>query len=191
VWRVEDGSKVARLVDEFAEVMPRVEAAPTIEEGVCSADIVCAATNSDRAVVPRARLKPGTHVNVVGVNALGEGEVDADTIRDSLIVVESRAAALAGPNSAGAFELRRAIETGVITADHVHAEIGELLSGTMTGRTDDRQITLYRSVGVAVQDAAAAGLVVRAAQRCGVGTLLALEAIPPGGSSGSAETANA
>jgi hypothetical protein len=58
------------------------------------------------------------------VNASGEGEVDAETIRDSLVVVESRAAALAGPSSAGAFELRRAIESGVIAADHVHAEIG-------------------------------------------------------------------
>jgi ornithine cyclodeaminase len=67
-------------------------------------------------------------VNVVGVNASGEGEVDAETIRDSLVVVESRAAALAGTASAGAFELRRAIESGLITIDHVHAEIGELLS---------------------------------------------------------------
>jgi len=136
---------------------------------------VCATTHGDRAVVRRDWLKPGAHLNVVGVNASGEGKLDAATIRDSLIVVESRAAALAGPTSAGAFELRRAIESGLITADHVDTEIGELLSGTMTGRSDDRQITLYRSVGVAVQDAAAAGLVVRAAQRCGVGTSLAAE----------------
>jgi ornithine cyclodeaminase len=170
-----DASKVTRLVDEFAELEPRMEAAPSIEEGVRSADIVCATTHSDRPVVRRPWLRPGSHVNVVGVNASGEGEVDAETIRDSLVVVESRAAALAGPTSAGAFELRRAIETRLITADHVHAEIGELLSGTVTGRTDDRQITLYRSVGVAVQDAAAAGLVLRAAQRRGVGTVLAVE----------------
>ena len=53
----------------------------------------------------------------------------------------------------------------MLTADHVHAEIGELVSGTATGRSDDRQLTVYRSVGVAVQDAAAAGLVLRRAQR--------------------------
>jgi Ornithine cyclodeaminase/mu-crystallin family len=63
-------------------------------------------------------------------------------------------AAFEGPSSAGAFEPRRAIECEVITADHVHAEISELISGTMTGRSDDRQMTLYRSVGVAVPDAA-------------------------------------
>jgi alanine dehydrogenase len=176
-----DAAKVARLVDEFAEVGPRVEAAPSIEEGVQSADVVCAATHSDRPVVRRPWLRPGTHVNVVGWNASGEGEVDAETIRDSLVVVESRAAALAGPTSAGAFELRRAIESGVITADHVHAEIGELVSGTVTGRSDDGQITLYRSVGVAVQDAAAAGLVLREALRHGVGTVLALEEMTAAG----------
>ena len=170
-----DVARVARVVDAFAEVTPRVEAAPSIEEGVRTADIVCATTHSDRPVVRRPWLRPGTHVNLVGVNASGEGEVDADAIRDSLVVVESRAAALAGPSSAGAFELRRAIEGGMITTDHVHAEIGELVLGTLTGRIDDRQITLYRSVGVAVQDAAAAGLVLREAQRQGVGTVLALE----------------
>jgi ornithine cyclodeaminase/alanine dehydrogenase-like protein (mu-crystallin family) len=89
--------------------------------------------------------------------------------------VESRAAALAGPTSAGAIELRRAIESGVIAADHVHAEIGELVSGTATGRSDDRQLTLYRSVGVAIQDAATVGLVLREAQRHGIGAVLALE----------------
>ena len=172
-----DPAKVARLVDEFAEVRPLVEAAPSIEEGVRSADIVCAATHSDRPVVRRPWLRPGTHVNIVGWNASGAGEVDAETIRDSLVVVESRAAALAGPSSAGAFEVRRAIERGVITADHVHAELGELVAGTATGRSDDRQLTLYRSVGVAVQDAAAAGLVLRAAQSTGVGTIVALEDI--------------
>jgi ornithine cyclodeaminase len=176
-----DAAKVARLVDEFAEFGPRVEAAASIEEGVRSADVVCAATHSDRPVVCRAWLRPGTHVNVVGWNASGDGEVDAETIRDSLVVVESRAAALVGPASAGAFELRRAIESGVIAADHVHAEIGELLSGTVTGRSNDRQITLYRSVGVAVQDAAAAGLVVRSAQRRGVGTALELEEVAAAG----------
>jgi ornithine cyclodeaminase/alanine dehydrogenase-like protein (mu-crystallin family) len=170
-----DAAKVARLVDELAEVGPRVEAARSIEEGVRCADIVCATTHSDRPVVRRQWLRPGTHVNVVGVNASGEGEIDAETIRDCLVVVESRAAALAGSSSAGAFELRRAIESGLIAADHIHAEIGEVVSGTMIGRSNDRQLTLYRSVGVAVQDAAAAGLVLRSAQQRGVGTVLTLQ----------------
>jgi ornithine cyclodeaminase/alanine dehydrogenase-like protein (mu-crystallin family) len=95
-----------------------------------AAEWLCAATHSDRPVVLRPWLRPGTHVNVVGWNASGEGEVDAETIRDSLVVVESRAAALAGPTSAGAFEIRRAIESRVITADHVPCIGRSLAVGT-------------------------------------------------------------
>jgi ornithine cyclodeaminase len=95
-------------------------------------------------------------------------EVDAETVRDSLVVVESRAAVLAPP-PAGSNDLLWAIRDGAITADHIHAEIGELVSGTKPGRTSPRQLTLYKSVGVAVQDAAAAALVLAAARERGVG----------------------
>jgi ornithine cyclodeaminase/alanine dehydrogenase-like protein (mu-crystallin family) len=74
------------------------------------------------------------------------------------VVVESRAAALAPP-PAGAVELLRAIAAGTIDEAHVHAELGELVADTTPGRTSDEQLTLYKSVGVAVQDAAAAALV--------------------------------
>jgi alanine dehydrogenase len=67
-------------------------------------------------------------------------------------------------------ELGRAIERGAIDADHVHAEIGEIVAGDRAGRTDDDQLTLYKSVGVAAQDAAAAALVLEAARARGVGT---------------------
>ena len=85
------------------------------------------------------------------------------------MIVESRVAALAAP-PAGAIELRRAIEQGAIDADHIHAEIGELASGRKQGRTGETQITFYKSVGVAVQDAAAAALVLQLAHERGVGT---------------------
>ena len=114
-------------------------------------------------------LRPGTHVNSVGYNTAGEGEVDVQTIRDALVVVESRSAALAAP-PAGAVELRRAIETGAIDVDHIHAEIGQIAAGDRAGRTDDYQLTLYKSVGVAVQDTAAAALIWEAARARGVGT---------------------
>jgi ornithine cyclodeaminase/alanine dehydrogenase-like protein (mu-crystallin family) len=78
--------------------------------------------------------------------------------------VESRAAALA-PFPAGSNDLLQPIRDGVITAGHVHAELGELVAGTRPGRQSPEQITLYKSVGVAVQDAAAAGLAIAAARR--------------------------
>ena len=146
-----------------------VEAADSIEAAVRGADVVCAATHTDTPVIRREWLRPGTHVNSVGFNTAGEGELDVDTIRDALLFVESRVAALAAPPT-GSVELHRALEAGVIGPDHVRAEIGELVAGTATGRTDDQQITLYKSVGVAVQDAAAAALVLKAASARGIGT---------------------
>jgi alanine dehydrogenase len=145
------------------------EAAADIEEAVRVADIVCATTHADAPVVRRTWLRPGTHVNSVGYNTAGEGEVDGDLVRDSLLVVESRSAVLAAPPS-GAVEIRGAIDAGLITSDHIHAEIGEIVSGVATGRADAEAITLYKSVGVAAQDAAAAALILAAAVRSGAGT---------------------
>ena len=86
----------------------------------------------------------------------------------SLLVVESRAAALAA-FPAGSNEIGWATRDGAITADHIHAELGELVSGTKPGRTSEDQITLDKSAGVAVQDAAAAMLVLSAAREAGAG----------------------
>jgi len=138
-----------------------------IEQAVREADVICACTHSAEPVVRREWLRPGTHVNSVGYNTAGR-EVDAATFRDALLVVESRAAALAKP-PAGSNDIAMAIAEGAMTPDHVHAELGELVSGARPGRADAAQITLYKSVGVAVQDAAAAALVLEAARREHVG----------------------
>jgi ornithine cyclodeaminase len=156
------------LVDDLLETGTAATALPSIEDAVRSADVVCAATHADEPVVRREWLRPGTHVNSVGYNIAGEGEVDVETMRDALVVVESRSAALTAP-PAGAVELARAIEAGAVDADLVQ-EIGEIAAGDRAGRTDAGQLTLYKSVGVAVQDAAAAGLILEAAHARGVGT---------------------
>jgi ornithine cyclodeaminase/alanine dehydrogenase-like protein (mu-crystallin family) len=154
----------ARLLDDGV----RATAAPSIEQAVRSADVVSATTHADRPVVRREWLAPGTHVNSVGYNLAGEGEIDLDTVRDALVVVESRKTAVAPP-PAGSIEVNAAIERGMVTPEHL-VEIGELVAGTARGRADDDQITLYKSVGVAIQDAAAAALVLRAASDRGAGT---------------------
>jgi alanine dehydrogenase len=138
-----------------------------IGQAVREADVVCACTHSREPVVRRAWLKPGTHVNSVGYNTAGR-EVDGETFRDALVVVESRTASLAPP-PAGSNDIAMAIAEGAMTREHVHAEIGELVSGARPGRADAQQITLYKSVGVAVQDAAAAAMVLEAARASGVG----------------------
>jgi alanine dehydrogenase len=168
-----DRSATERIASELIAVGTPAESAPTIEDAVRSADIVCATTHADTPVVRRGWLRPGTHVNSVGYNTAGDGEVDDEVIRDSLVVVESRDAVLAPPPS-GAVEIRRAIEAGIVTAGFIHAEIGEIVAGIAEGRRDDDAITLYKSVGVAVQDAAAAMLVLRAAAATTTGTAIDL-----------------
>jgi ornithine cyclodeaminase len=131
------------------------------EEALHGADVVAATTHSAEPIVKREWLSPGVHVNSVGANPSGRGEVDAATIAEALVAVESRESTLAPP-PAGAAEFSE--------GDHVDVvELGELVSGRRPGRTSPEQITLYKSVGVAVQDAAAAALVLAAARERSVG----------------------
>jgi ornithine cyclodeaminase len=136
-------------------------------QSFAGAHIICAATHAADPVVRGAWLAPGTHVTSVGLNADG-CEVDAAAVIRSLVVVETREAALA-PNAGGSNDLKWPIRDGLITADHISAEIGEIAAGTKPGRTSAEQITLYKSGGVAVQDAVAAQLVLDAARKKGVG----------------------
>ena len=142
------------------------------KEAFAGADVICATTHSAEPVLKGEWLEPGMHVNSVGLNPNGR-ELDGEAVRRALVVVEARGAALAPPPS-GSNDLRWAIRDGLIGEDHIHAEIGELISGARPGRTSPDQITLYKSVGVAVQDAVAAHLVLEAAERQGVGTDIAL-----------------
>jgi alanine dehydrogenase len=149
------------------EIGPHARAVSSYEEAIRNADVVAATTHSTDAIVRREWLSPGVHVNSVGLNPAGR-EVDEQTVADALLVVESRESAFAPP-PAGAPEL-----VGVSPAD-VHAELGELVAGTKRGRSSQDEITLYKSVGVAVQDVAAAALVLAAAQGRSVGLAIDLE----------------
>jgi ornithine cyclodeaminase len=131
------------------------------------AHIVCATTHAVEPVVKGVWLEPGTHVNSVGMNALGR-EADAEAVLRARVVVESREAALAPPPS-GANDLGWPIRDGLMTAEHIHAEVGEIVAGARPGRDAPGQITLYKSVGIAVQDAVAARLVYDAAVKRGLG----------------------
>src|SRR5579862_1847949 len=142
------------------------------QDAVEPADIVCATTHAVEPVVRRSWIAPGTHVTSVGYNPAGR-ELDGQTIVDALVCVESRRAALA-PVPAGSNDLTQPIRDGLISAEHIHAELGELVAGTRPGRTSPEQITVYKSVGVAVQDAAAAALVLARARAAGMGLELTL-----------------
>jgi ornithine cyclodeaminase len=160
--------KADALASELrAQGLP-ARAARSAEEAVRGADVVCTTTHALEPVIRREWLGAGAHVTSVGYNPDGR-ELDDATVADALVVVESRETALAPP-PAGSNDLTQPIRDGVIGPDHVHAELGELVAGTRAGRTSPEQITLYKSVGVAVQDAAAAALVLARAREAGAGT---------------------
>ena len=149
---------------EWAEVRVWSRRGSTsVEEAVRGAGVVCIATPATEPVLRREWLAPGAHVNSVGFTTQG-GELDPSLVRDALVVVESRESALAPP-PAGSTDLE-----GVREA----VELGELVAGTKPGRTSPQQLTLYKSVGVAVEDDAAAALALRGAEERGLGTVVEL-----------------
>jgi alanine dehydrogenase len=165
-----DEAKASALAREVSNDIGVAARGASFEDAVRAADVVCACTHSAEPVVRRAWLKDGTHVNSVGYNTAGR-EVDGETVAVALVVIESRAATLAPPPG-GSNDLLWPIRDGLIDAAHIHAELGELVTGARPGRGDARQITLYKSVGVAVEDAAAAGLVLRLARERGIGRMI-------------------
>lgn len=167
-----DQAKAEALAAELSGALGiETVAAPTYQAALDGAGIACAVTHAQQPVIHRGWLTPGVHVTSVGYG--GGREIDDETIRDALVCVESRQAALA-PYPTGSSDLLEPIRDGVITAGHVHAELGELVAGTRPGRQSPDQITLYKSVGVAVQDAAAAALVLAAAREQSAGQDISL-----------------
>jgi ornithine cyclodeaminase/alanine dehydrogenase-like protein (mu-crystallin family) len=141
-------------VREYSEV--RVAGRGEYEDAVRGADVVHAATHSPDPVVRAEWLSPGTHVSSVGYNAPGSEVDPAIVVSADVICVEARASAFA-PHPAGAPEL-----AGIDPERTV--ELGEVIAGTRPGRTNADELTLYKSVGIAVQDLAAASLVLAAAR---------------------------
>lgn len=146
--------------------LPELIIAPSAEEAVRGADVVVVATSSRQPVIERDWLGPGVHVNAVGASSPTASEIDTGTVAASALFCDSRESVR---NEAGEFQL--AIREGLIEGEsHIRAELGEVLAGLEPGRRDDHELTLYRSLGLAVQDLAAAELAVRTARANGLGT---------------------
>jgi alanine dehydrogenase len=146
-----------------------VQVAKAPAEAARQADIICTATTSSAPVFEDADVRPGTHINAVGAYTPHMQEVPAETVLRARVVIDHREASLA---EAG--DLLIPLQQGVMTEDHIYAELGEVAAGHKPGRASPEEITLFKSVGVAVQDVAAAGAVLEAAQRLGLGTEVAL-----------------
>ena len=157
-------SSSQKLAGEIAERPEKlsVNLASTPREAVRDADIVIAATTSATPLFDGDDLKPGAHVTGVGSFTPEMQEVDEKTVRRARIVVDSREACLA--------------EAGdiIITGAEIDAELGEIINGVKKGRRSDKEITFFKSVGIAVQDAVAASVALRAAEKKDLGVSVKL-----------------
>ena len=142
----------------------------TAEEAVRGADVVVTATTSSEPVLRRHWLAPGAHVNAVGASVPSARELDVETVVESALFCDSRESL-----RAEAGEYRLAVEQGAIDADGlVRGSLGEVLAGLAPGRRGPDELTVFRSLGLAVEDLAAALHAVAAAQRLGLGVEVAL-----------------
>lgn len=128
-----------------------VEVAESAQSAVSQADIICTTTSAREPVLQGEWLKRGVHVNAVGASTRAARELDTEAVRRSRLFVDRRESAL---NEAGDFLLAR--EDGAISDDHIIDELGELLTGRAEGRRSDHEITLFKSLGLAIEDVAAA-----------------------------------
>jgi len=134
-----------------AEMSLPFVAAQDAQEAVSHADIICTLTAAPEPILSGEWVQPGTHVNVVGSGYAGPAEVDNDLVVRSRFFVDSREGVL----QQGA-EFLRAKAAGLITDEHIVAEIGQVLAGDVAGRRSDDEITVYKSLGHVVQDLASA-----------------------------------
>ena len=138
-------------------------------KAVKNADVVCTATTSNSPVFPGSSLQPGTHINAIGSFTPEMQEIDEETVRKAIIFFDSRSAVL---EEAG--DLIIPMNSGVLNEADLGNELGAILLGLHPGRTDPEQVTLFKSVGVAVQDAAAASLALRRAKELDLGEVIEL-----------------
>ena len=146
-----------------------ITVADSSDAAIDNADIICAATTSTTPVFDGSKVKDGAHINGVGSYRPDMQEIDEATLLRSRIVVDQMEAAL---EEAG--ELIIAMHNGTISEAAIHGEIGEVINGTKSGRTHNENLTFFKSVGVAVQDVAAAAIVLKNAAANNIGTMLDL-----------------
>jgi alanine dehydrogenase len=173
--RVRVWSRSAERARQFAAVeaarhgLP-IEVAASARQAVRDADLICTVTAAREPILAGEWIAPGAHVNAVGSCAPSARELDAAAVARARLFVDRRESAL---NEAGDFLLARA--EGAVGDGHIAGELGELLAGKVAGRKSAEEITLFESLGLAVEDLAAAELVYRQALARGIGIRLPAE----------------
>jgi ornithine cyclodeaminase/alanine dehydrogenase len=178
LWAVAEARRLSKALvydvsDEairnfIAEMSPRlgieVVKAASVDEVLQQADLICAATSSATPLFDGARVREGCHINGVGSHTPGARELDTAIVKRSMLVADSYEACL---KEAG--DIMIPISEGAIDRSHLKAELGEIITGRKPARSNDREITLFKSNGLAIQDAATAKLVYDKAVAAGIG----------------------
>ena len=153
------------FVDSMAATLGvPVEVTRDVAAATAAADMICTATNSPTPLFDGAWLRPGTHINAIGAYTKTTRELDSETVRRSRVIVDRRQAA-----QAEAGDIVIPLHEGAIGPDHVAGELAEVVTGTLPGRRSADEITLFKSVGLALQDAMTAARVYGCAVEAGIG----------------------
>jgi ornithine cyclodeaminase len=160
----------SRSEDAAAQLAGEVGAtvAPSVDAALFGAEVVCTTTAATEPIVEKRWLASGAHVNAVGSCFPTTRELDTETVAHSSFFTDRRESCL---NEAGDFMLAAA--EGAVDPDHIRAELGEVLAGLHPGRQHEDELTVFESLGIAVEDLASAELVVRRARERGLGTEVA------------------
>ena len=161
-----DPARAGLFAEEMKEkgFIKDIRVAANSQEAVQNADIICTATTSSKPVFEDVHIKPGTHISGVGSYTPEMQEVPAETLQRARIFVDSRSASL---EEAG--DLIQPLRAGLFGESHICGELGEVVLGKVLGRQSADEITYFKSVGVAVQDAMAAQVALNNARAMGIG----------------------
>ena len=163
-------SRNAEHARQFADEMGRsfsfpIEPVETVEKALEGADLIVTVTTAKEPIIKRESISSGVHLNVVGASIPNAREVDSATIAASSLFVDRRESTL---NEAGDYLI--AAREGAVGPDHIRAELGEVLNGDKPGRASPEEITLFKSLGIAIEDLAAAEYLYRRAKELNAGT---------------------
>lgn len=169
VWSRTPAHAARFAAEQAARTGLEVRACASVEDAVDGAGIVCTVTASREPILAGRWLAPGCHVNAVGACTPTTREVDAEAVARAAVYTDCRESA---QSEAG--DLMLAIAERRIDADHLRGELGDVLAGTLAGRSSPDQITLYESLGIGIFDLAAGHLAMTRARASGRGTVAAL-----------------
>ncbi|MGA2669650.1 MAG: ornithine cyclodeaminase family protein [Ignavibacteria bacterium] len=163
IYDISDEAMTKFIVDMTKKLELDIMKASSPDE-LMKADIICTATSSASPIFEGKKVKEGTHINGIGSHTPNARELDTDIIKRSKFVGDSKTACF---NEAG--DIMIPLKEGAIDESHFYAELGEVITGKKAGRVNDKEITLFKSNGLAIQDVATAKLVYDKAVEMGIG----------------------